>query len=586
MKKKQWLGKMELVDEEYVTEADPTKKSASNQKRWFRWGAIAACLVMIVTASGLWLFLPTFEEKKINQPSEDVDYLYQYRDSEYFEIIQKLEAWRIEKHKQNQNYDSILGDKGVGNTNGNYVAITDYQVNGVLEADLIKRSDEYAYYVNKNVFEIYSIDGENSVLIGSYRYEPRWDDQYTTRFYLSQDCQTATLIYSTFHSGTMVLSLDLSNPTHINEIATFEMGGSYQTSRMVDGTLLVFSHTGFSYEQMDYSKPHTFLPRFKENGDWKYVSSEYIVCPENVVFGYYTTVFQLTEETLELQQIKSFLSYDEEYVSEDTIFMKIVDRKNSFKTTEIVGLNYRDGFDMCGSISIEGEIKDQYSMDVHEGGLRVVTTTADSASLYCIDLSDWSIAASVENFAPIGESVRSVRFDGDYAYVCTSIRFRDPVFFFDLSDWNNITYKDTGTIPGFSNSLVDFENGKLLGIGVGEQSNIMKIEIYQEGEDDVESVCAYLSDADLPTYFSSSYKSYYIDRENQLIGLGYRQYIASPKERNIDERYLLLQFDGEKLNVLLDVQLQGDERIKRGFYADGYFYLFGESDFSVHKIAV
>ena len=116
-------------------------------------------------------------------------------------------------------------------------------------------------------------------------------------------------------------------------------------------------------------------------------------------------------------------------------------------------------------------------MDEKDGILRVVTTVEygsysdayghgwfvpayTSASLYCVSLEDFETVASVEKFAPEGEQVQSVRFDGDYAYVCTSVNFSDPVFFFDLSDLSNITYTDTGEIEGFSSSLVDFENGK------------------------------------------------------------------------------------------------------------------------------
>lgn len=587
MKKKKWLETMDLVDEEYIVEADPTKKNFAKKKLWIRWGAIAACLVLIVTAGGLWL-LPALRQdiNNLQNPTNEIDPLLQYQDSEYFEIIQKLEAWKIAQKQNSKPLTDGVDGNSVNSTNERYATITDYQVDGVLEADLIKRSDKYAYYLNKNVFEIYSIDGEDSVLVGSYRYEPRWDNKYTTRFYLSQDCKTATLIYSMYNDGTRVLSLDLSNPTHINEIALFEMGGKYQTSRMVDGMLLLFTSTDVIDADIDYSKPYTFLPRFKENGDWKEISPENIICPENIVSTYYTTVIQLTEGNLEQKQIKAFLSYDEMYVSENMIFMEIFYRNNRPQTTEIVGLNYRDSLEVCGSVLVDGFIKNQYSIDVYEGILRVVTTTdmveerSTSASLYCVDLNAWSIVASVENFAPLGESVRSARFNGNYAYVCTAVQVTDPVFFFDLSDLNNITYKDTGTIPGFSMSLVDFENGNLLGIGMDDLRNL-KIEIYGETENRVESICAYVRER---ANCSSNYKSYYIDRANQLIGMGI--YDGAQEENEQYHRYLLLQFDGEKLNVLLDIPLKGTPDSKRGFYADGYYYMFSESEFLVHKVSI
>ena len=81
------------------------------------------------------------------------------------------------------------------------------------------------------------------------------------------------------------------------------------------------------------------------------------------------------------------------------------------------------------------------------------------------------------------------RFDGTDAYVCTAVQLTDPVFFFDLSDMDNITYKETGTIEGFSTSLVNFGNGYLLGIGTGNVWGSLKIEIYEESATGVVSVC-------------------------------------------------------------------------------------------------
>lgn len=622
MKKKQWLGKMDLVDEEYVTEADPTKKSVSNKKQWIRWGAIAACFVMLITAGGLWLFLPF---------QTDLPDVSKYQDSEYYEIIQRLNVLTVTKPRYKNNFQKIVSifssKKEVdGEINsmastgsdfiGDYQEVTDNQEQGVIEGDLIKRSDRYAYYLNtqKNTLEIYSIAGESSTQITSYVIE---NDQSMRlqEFYLSQDCQTVTVLAvhvdRSYRSSVVILSLDVSNPEKVTEQNRVKVSGYGISSRMVDGNLLLLTYLNVRND-INFSDATTFIPTIEDQNGTSCILAENIFLPEVVTNAQYTVAIQLKEENLELIDSTAVLFYSNSlYVSQDRIFLEngYWDEKEIFgiekdtAMTEIICVTYGNGFSFQGSVSVKGHILNQYSLDEYQGYLRVVTTTDErsyreqwdgkvesventtSASLYCIDLSDWSVAASVENFAPPGESVRSARFEGDYAYVCTAVQLTDPVFFFDLSDLNHITYKDTGTIEGFSSSLVDFENGNLLGIGVGEQNNIMKIEIYKEGEDNVESVCAYLSDGNISTYFSSFYKSYYIDRKNQLVGLGYVQYANLTKQENRDERYLLLQFDGEKLNVLLDVPLQGNYQNKRGFYADGYYYMFGESDFSVYKIS-
>ena len=151
----------------------------------------------------------------------------------------------------------------------------------------------------------------------------------------------------------------------------------------------------------------------------------------------------------------------------------------------------------------------------------------------------------------------------------------DPVFFFDLSDLDHITYKDTGTIDGYSMSLIDFTDGFLMGIGYGESFNTLKIEIYREGDNSVESHCKYEKNNVL---FSSEYKSYYIDRENRMIGLGLTMYGTGATSV-----YTLLHFDGYELTELIQVPMEGNNAAKRAVYIDGYLYVFGDT-FTVEKV--
>ena len=211
-----------------------------------------------------------------------------------------------------------------------------------------------------------------------------------------------------------------------------------------------------------------------------------------------------------------------------------------------------------------------------------VPNLSTNANLYCIDATTFEVLATVESFAPWGESVRSARFDDDTAYVCTSIQRSDPVFFFDLSNVNNITYTETGTIEGFSTSLINFGDGFLVGIGVGSTSSTLKIEVYTEEGDAVIPLCSYELEN---THYSTEYKSYYVDRENQLIGLGVRSYSGEKFNDKGGTGYILLSFDGFSLNELLAVALDGEPRAMRGVYIDDCFYILSEDDLIVKKIS-
>jgi len=304
------------------------------------------------------------------------------------------------------------------------------------------------------------------------------------------------------------------------------------------------------------------------------------ISEEMGLFGAATVCFDLpchgenpmTEKDLSQAGHTAFLGYtDALYVSGNNIFTTREYIKDC-TMTEISWVSYGEALEYRGSISVAGWVKDQYSMDEYEGILRVVTSTDDggagrNASLYCIDIESKKVVASVEKFAPEGERAESVRFDGTMAYVCTAevVTLTDPVYFFDLSDLENITVKDTGTIDGYSSSLVNFGDGFLLGIGFGDTRQL-KIEIYAENDTGVVSV----DTLELEAEFSLDYKSYLIDRENKLIGLGIWSWDSG------DTQYLLVGFDGVRLKTLKEEPLEGNVHQMRATIIDGWLYLLAK----------
>ena len=516
-------------------------------------------------------------------------------------------------------------EAGIGS---NYEEITDNQVEGIIEADRIKRSDKYIYYLDANTLRVYSIDKEKTKEVGNYylyvsNKEDDWVSYSQWEFYLSSDCKTVTVVTecSKEMSGKVtpfvnLVQLDVSNPKNISKKKEFNISGYYMSSRMTNGSILLITNYYINKENIDFNNAVTFIPQIDEGKGLQCIPSSSIVSPDTLNTTRYTIVAKLDENNLDLKGTAAYLSYSEElYVSKNNIFLtRNFDdiKKNADDTatetamTEISCLDYSgDNLERKGSATVKGYVKDQWSMDEYEDVLRVFTTTnvstisrvmtsdgleiddvfairnniTTNASLYCIDLSTFKITASVIDFAPPGEDVRSVRFDKNAAYVCTSIQLSDPVFFFDLSDLKNITYKDTGTIEGFSSSLINIGDGYLLGIGRGNIWDNFKVEVYEEAKDGVESVCSYELEN---VSYSTEYKSYYIDRENQLIGLGIYDYNNYQNTRSTG--YILLHFDNQKLNELLNLALNGSPDNMRGVYIDGYMYMFGQNEFKVEKV--
>ncbi len=471
--------------------------------------------------------------------------------------------------------------------------INDSQVAGVSELDMIKRSPTHIFYLYASTLYAYKIDGENTVCVGKQTVvgEP-------VGFYLSRDFKTATVI-TQYHDSkigtngyssqtTVITSYDVIDPASITKKAEASFSGQYISSRMQNGKLFISLYAPIDTYSLDFSDSMTFVPYINESGQIRTISAEDIIYTESTKPNAYTVLAMIDEETLEFDAVKALLGFSGDvYVNREHIFLYSnsmqISRGLTYTTrknvTDIVCLKYSD-LSLLGGITLDGSILNQYSLDEYRGILRAVTTTTTyevtynngwrniktNANLYCIDMATWNVTGSSIGFSP-DESVRSVTFNRENAYVCTSIQATDPVFFFDLSDINNITHIDTGTIPGFSTSLVDFGHGDLLGIGRGDQGNTLKLEIFRDGGDKVSSVaCLELTN----TGYSQNYSSYYIDRENQLLGLGISQY-------GIDggEYYLLLHLDGEEIHELKKFSLDGQMHSFRGVLVGDFFYVFG-----------
>ena len=507
-------------------------------------------------------------------------------------------------------YGSQLGTVN-SDSSQEYEEVTDNQVQGVIESDIFKRSNQYIYYLRSNELSVYSIAQEASQKVGIFTLPTIDAYYYNFEMFLSADCNTVTVISSqstrAYGACIVVYSLDVSDPTSIVLVGQQCFMGSYISSRMVDGDLLLIYNYAISGE-MDFDKPETFVPTYGEWDNMKPMDAEDIYCPvEAPASARYTVIAKMDGEVLEVMDCAALLSYSQQvYVSEDTVYATYgcVQRTEqgssilSSTVTEITGISYRgESLDVLGTVTVNGGIKNQYSMDQYRGILRVATSTVEqerqehisenygwvqigsskrNCDLYCIDLSTWKIAASVIAFAPEGEEVTSARFDGPNAYICTAevVIMSDPVYYFDLSDINNITYKHTPVIDGYSSSLVNFGE-YLLGIGYNEQ-RMLKLEVYMETDTGIEPITAYECDA----WFSESYKSYFIDREENLVGLA----IGTYQGNNDYAYYLLLHFDGYQLQQVAKLPIY-DVYVEtcRADVIDGWLYLL-ESDLQVCRI--
>ena len=646
MNKERMLFALGEIDDKYIKEAEPKPMAQRN-----RIIAVAVSLALVVALS-LYLFIPF---------RDAVSDLSDYKSSAYYPLIETIDDYYLSLRNQTsyknyfEYYTDMLGglfapmkdavggapDMAPGSPENNmagvpdggtgeYVESTDNQVEGVIESDLMKMTDKYifrlGYRIEKGESEkyssvipllrVYSIDKEDTALVAEIDV-PTFEDESSSGYdlhqmYLSTDCDTITILkeyrssdYSKTRLG--VIALDVSDVNNITERSKVSVDGSLNTSRLVDGRLVLITDYTVVKSRVDYDLPETFVPTVDSGDGREAIDMDDVIYPEEISSTQYTVVTMMDSENLEIFGTKALLNFTSDvYVSKNHLFLsrEYTERNEneSYRKSDIAVLDYT-GEELVdkGIITARGWTEDQYSFDEKDGYLRIVTSTVDtkewkdeggyarreiseSASLYIFSLADNSLAYKVEDFAPQGESASAVRFDGDACYVCTAVvvTFTDPVFFFDLSDYENITYTDTGIIDGYSDSLINYGEGQLLGIG-REDWQYSKVEVYEEIGDQVMGVYKFKFEG---TY-STDYKSYLVNREENLFGFGVSYFYEYDEKNQVSKTYncyILISFDDTEMTVKKFKIDALQPEYTRAAYIDGYLYITTPLEIVVEKI--
>lgn len=626
------------VDDKYLEQAKPRGRAA--RLPLYRGIAIAASFVLVVGIVLGAMIMGMGNPQNVIPPAAEKPFPEVPKPSKSLAAV--MEEYLESDYGSNDIYPEggfddgmdVLPEEGVGGgdntdssgSNGSYVEVTDNQVAGIIEGDLYKTTDKYIFrYFNRSLY-IYSIDGENSKKISVTPMNSNGNKNYADMF-LSADGNTVTIVQSeyvteiyeyenyTWYSGyyiTRIYSIDVSDVKNPVITKTLELSGSNRAARKIgDKIYLVTSHS-FNKAEIDLDDPQTYIPSISGDNTHLCDLERIYYCDEikNATYSY-VTVFDeddlsLVSELAILSEVASYMTdvffTDNHIIFEYQSGKKISEEESTseaYSRIELIdfsgeGLRYR------GSLEIKGWAEvGQYSYDEQDGYLRVVTSTRlwkrywvekSSASLYVYDLSTMSLVASVENFAPEGERATAVRFEGDKLYVCTAetAKFTDPVFFFDLSDYENITEVNTGYIEGFSSSLIDLGEGYLLGIGRESRSH-MKIEIYKREGGSVVSVAKQVFRGN----YYTDYHAYLIDREKNLFGLAVN-YIKEGYGVSYGHGYFLWYFDTDTESLSLLTEISGDTANTpfshaRAFVRDGYLYLTSVNEFAplvVRKVEV
>lgn len=280
-------------------------------------------------------------------------------------------------------------------------------------------------------------------------------------------------------------------------IGTYWQDGYYSDVRIApDGYMyLVSTYNSYQFDEIggvdDTAK---YIPECGINDTTECMPPEDILLPEDTLDNYgnlsYTIIGSI-DLTVSAQftpaDTKALAGYTGElYTSAENIYTTV-----GWEDTDITRISVSGGsITPVASGTVEGYVKDQFSMSEYDGYFRIATTinkwtdnsnfftdmlgiATDSEHIqdnrvYVLDM-DLNEVGCVSGFGE-NETIKSVNFSGNMGYVVTYEQ-TDPLFAIDLSNPAEPFITDEFKILGYSTYMQNWTDGLLLGFGVDADEN-------------------------------------------------------------------------------------------------------------------
>lgn len=519
------LEKESVISTLKSVELSKTKKSRVIPLR--RYVSAAAALVIIVTAAVFATKLHTHDNIATDNPQQEVtDVLVYMPEQDNENPYEYIEEYFVSEHEyvveENENKKkSEIGDDFIVESSTTYnsatsakkttdsYGMTNTQVNGIDEGDIVKNDGKYIYTVANN--RIYIVDTEKmeqTAVITDFVNEEEFPKTETNidEIYVKGNIMTViateeeryastTYVYNnqieyksyfcrpidTSNSKTYITFYDISDRQNPKKQSQHNQSGSYFDSRAIGDTVYTIGYyiVNVSYEKTESQIRNECVPKI----DGKRISIENIEFSrhgtDDVKSYVVISSFDMSGKTNNNSSYAYLGDVDTVYMSSERLYVisasynqLIADSNNgSGYSTVITALKLDSGkiiFDCEGGVN--GNVNNQYSMDEYNGYFRIATTDFKEKNSNVIDVSsvyilnkDLNIVGKLVDIAK-NESVKSVRFINDTAYVVT-YENTDPLFVIDLSDPTSPKITGKVELPGFSEYLHPISDGYLVGVG-------------------------------------------------------------------------------------------------------------------------
>jgi len=400
---------------------------------------------------------------------------------------------------------------------------------------------------------------------------------------------------------------DPANPRYMSQVA---QSGSYLDSRLSNGVLYLVSTFWVNPAAVDQNNPATYVPTVISGGQATVVKPSDITTNDGATETVYTVV---TAIDVAAQAVRSeqavFGNMGTVYMSAQNLYLTsfqwpvmLADGlprpvpmpgggSSDGTMTDLVRIALNGGnLSVAAKGSVPGMIIDQFALDEADGYLRIATTWTDpTESNWTQNSALWVLDASLNTVGSIpkladNETVQSVRFDGPVGYVVT-FHLIDPLFTIDLTNPAAPVVQGALKIPGFSQYMQVFGDGRLLGIGVDTdpqtgQSTGLKATMFDVSDPyNVSELSTIVVTGDY-TPVAYDHKGAFVDVANGVVGFMGVSWQTSATQQTPTYTYHLVKWTGSQFAELTTIDVSPESMAKwddgasvRGVRIDQDFYL-------------
>ncbi len=468
---------------------------------------------------------------------------------------------------------------------------TNVRQEGVDEGDIVKTDGTYLYVLEDDGDKIAVVDSRNQDMKKAASIEAG-SNCYIEEFYVVPEQKKLVavcsqgggdLLYSAdpSYQGTggssavVAVTYDIEDPKNPVEEGRVSQSGYYNSSRMSNGYLYLFSEYHI-WSEVSQNEPREFIPLI--GGDVMGADDIYLPPVSQANMYEIITAVDLKKPD-KAKDSKAILSKGGSlYVSNQNIYYYEEEWGSSASgcVTTLRKVAYKDGqLKAKAQGQFDGYLKDSFCIDEYDGCLRVVVTKqdrvgGDSNAVYILD-GELEQVGAIEGLAK-DERIYSARFMGDTAYFVT-FRETDPLFSADLSNPKKPKIVGELKIPGFSEYLHFYGEDRLLGIGmnVDEETLVtdgVKLTMFDiSDKTDVKESDTHVLNNVYSTEVSYDYKAALISPERNIIGF--------PGDSEGGQKYFLFEYDEDNGFICnMEEKINGNGmRSSRGLYIEDTLYV-------------